>query len=61
MGDGIQAHTGIISQMTPRAAVILVERTVKATAASAPIDEVKAIYAANPNVCFHVILRRLLS
>ena len=33
MGDGIQAHNGIISQMTPRA----------------------AIYAANPNVCFHVI------
>ena len=54
MGDGIQAHNGIISQMTPRAAVILVSDGESNRGISA-IDEVKAIYAANPNVCFHVI------
>ena len=54
MGDGIQAHNGIISQMTPRAAVILVSDG-ESNRGISPIDEVKAIYAANPNVCFHVI------
>ena len=50
MGDGIQAHNGIISQMTPRAAVILVSDG-ESNRGISPIDEVKAIYAANPNVC----------
>ena len=54
MGDGIQAHNGIISQMTPRAAVILVSDG-ESNRGISPIDEVKTIYAANPNVCFHVI------
>ena len=44
MGDGIQAHNGIISQMTPRAAVILVSDGESNRGISA-IDEVKAIYA----------------
>ena len=48
------AHNGIISQMTPRAAVILVSDG-ESNRGISPIDEVKAIYAANPNVCFHVI------
>ncbi len=60
MGDGIQAHNGIINHMTPRAAVILVSDG-ESNRGISPIDEVKAIYAANPNVCFHVISRRLLS
>ena len=54
MGDGIQAHNRIISQMTPRAAVILVSDG-ESNRGISPLDEVKAIYAANPNVCFHVI------
>ena len=55
MGDGIQAHNGIISQMTPRAAVILVSDG-ESNRGISPIDDGKAIYAArNPNVCFHVI------
>ena len=54
MGDGIQAHNGIISQMTPRAAVILVTDG-ETNRGISPIDEVKAIYASNPNVCFHII------
>lgn len=54
MGDGIQAHNGIISQMTPRAAVILLSDG-ETNRGIDPVAEVKAIYAANPNVCFHVI------
>ncbi len=54
MGVGIQAHKSIIAQMPPRAAVILVSDGESNRGAS-PVDEVKAIYAANPNVCFHVI------
>ena len=42
MGDGIQAHNGIISQMTPRAAVILVSDG-ESNRGISPIDEVKAI------------------
>lgn len=54
MGDGIQAHNAVISQMTPRAAVILVSDG-ESNRGISPLDEVKAIYASNPNVCFHVI------
>ncbi len=54
MGTGIQTHNAVISQMTPRAAVILVSDG-ESNRGISPIDEVKAIYAANPNVCFHVI------
>lgn len=54
MGNGIQAHNAVISQMTPRAAVILVSDG-ESNRGISPLDEVKAIYASNPNVCFHVI------
>lgn len=54
MGDSIQAHNGIISQMTPRATVILMSDG-ESNRDINPIGEVKAIYAASPNVCFHVI------
>ena len=54
MGNGIQAHNAVISQMTPRAAVILVTDG-ESNRGVSPVDEVKAIYASNPNVCFHVI------
>ena len=40
MGDGIQAHNGIISQMTPRAAVILVSDG-ESNRGISPIDEVR--------------------
>ena len=54
MGTGIQTHNSVISQMTPRAAVILVSDG-ESNRGVSPIDEVRAIYSANPNVCFHVI------
>ena len=54
MGSGIQAHDAVINNMTPRAAVILVTDGASNRGVS-PVDEVKAVYASNPNVCFHVI------
>lgn len=54
MGNGIQAHNAVIQQMTPRAAVILVTDGLSNRGIS-PVEEVKAVYAANPNVCFHII------
>lgn len=54
MGNGIQNHNDVISNMTPHAAVIMVTDGV-ANRGVDPVAEAKAIYAANPNVCFHVI------
>lgn len=54
MGNGIQKHDDVIKTMTPRAAVILVTDGASNRGVN-PVDEVKAVYASNPNVCFHVI------
>ena len=54
MGNGIQAHDPVIKNMIPRAAVILVTDGASNRGVN-PVDEVKAVYASNPNVCFHVI------
>lgn len=54
MANGIQAHIPVINSMPTRAAVILVTDGVS-NRGSNPVDEAKAVYAANPNVCFHVI------
>lgn len=54
MGNGIQKHNSVISAMPPRAAVILVTDG-ESNRGVSPVDEVKAIYASNPNVCFHII------
>lgn len=54
MGNGIEAHNAVVSKMTPRAAVILVTDG-ESNRGIDPIAEVKAIYASNPNVCFHII------
>lgn len=54
MGNGIQAHDAVIKNMIPRAAVILVTDGASNRGVN-PVDEVKAVYASNPNVCFHVI------
>lgn len=54
MGNGIQAHDAVIKNMIPRAGVILVTDGASNRGVN-PVDEVKAVYASNPNVCFHVI------
>ena len=54
MGNGIVAHNDVIVAMPTRAAVILVSDG-ESNRGSDPVDEARAIYAANPNVCFHVI------
>lgn len=54
MGNGIQAHDGVIKMMPPRAAVILVTDGVSNRGVN-PVDEVRTVYASNPNVCFHII------
>ncbi len=54
MGPGLAAHDMVIKQMAPKAAVIIVSDG-EANRGVDPIAEAKAIYASNPDVCFHII------
>lgn len=54
MGNGISQHVPVIQNMPTQAAVILVTDG-DSNRGINPVDEAKAVYAANPNVCFHVI------
>lgn len=54
MGDGIMAHDPVVKAMKPKAAVIIVSDGASNRGVD-PVKEAKAIYDANPDVCFHII------
>jgi len=54
MGPGLVEHTPVISDMAKKAGVIIVSDGA-ANRGVDPVAEAKAIYAANPDVCFHII------
>ena len=54
MGPGLVEHDAVIKSMAPKAAVIIVSDG-EANRGVDPVEEAKAIYSANPDVCFHII------
>lgn len=54
MGDGMMQHQAVIKSMAPKSAVIIVSDG-ENNRGSDPVADAKAIYAANPNVVFHII------
>lgn len=54
MGDGLIAHDSVVKAMKPKAAVIIVSDGASNRGVD-PVQEAKAIYDANPDVCFHII------
>ena len=54
MGTGIMDHDAVIKTMGPSAAVLLISDGMSNRGVD-PVAEAKAVYAANPNVVFHII------
>ncbi|GHV55427.1 membrane protein [Deltaproteobacteria bacterium] len=54
MGDGIGALAGAYNTMSRKAGVIMVTDGAS-NYGSDPVDQVKALYQANPDICVHVI------
>jgi OOP family OmpA-OmpF porin len=54
MGAGILDHSDVIAKMPKKAAVILVSDG-ESNQGVDPVAEARAVYDANPDVCFHII------
>lgn len=54
MGNGLLAHQDVIKTMPAKAAVLLISDGENNRGID-PVAEARAIYAGNPNVCFHVV------
>lgn len=54
MGNGLMDHDAVIKTMGSRAAVLLISDGL-ANRGVNPAEEARALYAANPNLCIHII------